>query len=180
MVSLAENARMPVDNPATHLELTMIHEALILEYSGRHLALHRMGRRAQAVRLLVHRASRSSSPGASPRPATAWRCCWRCRCWWQARRRRLLPRADRDDHRQDAHLPRAGVPRHRVPAGACSACSSTSCWGRDDEHRSRTQLVNLFAAVLLLLAFAMLAQRRILAADPPVHAAGPGARGLAP
>lgn len=39
LVSLAENARVPVDNPATHLELTMIHEALILEYSGRHLAL---------------------------------------------------------------------------------------------------------------------------------------------
>ena len=38
-VSVAENARVPVDNPATHLELTMIHEALILEYSGRHLAL---------------------------------------------------------------------------------------------------------------------------------------------
>jgi formate hydrogenlyase subunit 4 len=39
MVSLAENARIPVDNPATHLELTMIHEAMILEYSARHLAL---------------------------------------------------------------------------------------------------------------------------------------------
>jgi len=39
MVSLAENARVPVDNPTTHLELTMIHEALVLEYSGRHLAL---------------------------------------------------------------------------------------------------------------------------------------------
>jgi formate hydrogenlyase subunit 4 len=39
LVSLAENARVPVDNPSTHLELTMIHEALILEYSGRHLAL---------------------------------------------------------------------------------------------------------------------------------------------
>lgn len=38
-VSLAENARIPVDNPSTHLELTMIHEALILEYSARHLAL---------------------------------------------------------------------------------------------------------------------------------------------
>ena len=38
-VSFAENARVPVDNPATHLELTMIHEAMILEYSGRHLAL---------------------------------------------------------------------------------------------------------------------------------------------
>ena len=39
MVSLAENARIPVDNPATHLELTMIHEAMTLEYSGRHLAM---------------------------------------------------------------------------------------------------------------------------------------------
>lgn len=39
MVLLAENARIPVDNPATHLELTMIHEALVLEYSARHLAL---------------------------------------------------------------------------------------------------------------------------------------------
>src|SRR5262245_28081775 len=39
LVSLAENARIPIDNPATHLELTMIHEAMVLEYSGRHLAL---------------------------------------------------------------------------------------------------------------------------------------------
>jgi formate hydrogenlyase subunit 4 len=39
MVLLAENARIPVDNPATHLELTMVHEALLLEYSARHLAL---------------------------------------------------------------------------------------------------------------------------------------------
>ena len=39
MVALAENARIPVDNPATHLELTMIHEAMTLEYSARHLAL---------------------------------------------------------------------------------------------------------------------------------------------
>ena len=39
MVSLAENARIPVDNPTTHLELTMIHEAMVLEYSGRHLAM---------------------------------------------------------------------------------------------------------------------------------------------
>jgi formate hydrogenlyase subunit 4 len=39
MVGIAENARIPVDNPATHLELTMVHEAMVLEYSGRHLAL---------------------------------------------------------------------------------------------------------------------------------------------
>jgi len=39
MVAIAENARVPVDNPATHLELTMVHEAMVLEYSGRRLAL---------------------------------------------------------------------------------------------------------------------------------------------
>lgn len=39
MVAIAENARIPIDNPATHLELTMVHEAMILEYSGRHLAV---------------------------------------------------------------------------------------------------------------------------------------------
>ena len=39
MVAIAENGRIPIDNPATHLELTMVHEAMVLEYSGRHLAL---------------------------------------------------------------------------------------------------------------------------------------------
>jgi formate hydrogenlyase subunit 4 len=43
MVAIAENARIPVDNPATHLELTMVHEAMILEYSGRHLAMIEFG-----------------------------------------------------------------------------------------------------------------------------------------
>jgi len=39
IVAIAENSRIPVDNPSTHLELTMVHEAMILEYSGRHLAV---------------------------------------------------------------------------------------------------------------------------------------------
>ena len=39
IVALAENARIPVDNPSTHLEVTMVHEAMVLEYSGRHLAM---------------------------------------------------------------------------------------------------------------------------------------------
>ncbi|GBD41035.1 Formate hydrogenlyase subunit 4 [bacterium HR39] len=50
MVAIAENARIPVDNPATHLELTMVHEAMVLEYSGRHLALIEA---AAATRLLA-------------------------------------------------------------------------------------------------------------------------------
>ncbi len=51
IVALAENARIPVDNPATHLELTMVHEAMILEYSGRHLAVIEM---AAALKLLLY------------------------------------------------------------------------------------------------------------------------------
>jgi formate hydrogenlyase subunit 4 len=50
IVLLAETGRLPVDNPATHLELTMIHEAMILEYSGRHLALVEWG---AAIKQLV-------------------------------------------------------------------------------------------------------------------------------
>ena len=51
IVAFAENARMPVDNPATHLELTMVHEAMVLEYSGRHLALLEL---ASSIKLLLY------------------------------------------------------------------------------------------------------------------------------
>jgi len=51
MVAIAENARIPVDNPATHLELTMVHEAMILEYSGRHLAVIEA---ASSLKLLLY------------------------------------------------------------------------------------------------------------------------------
>jgi formate hydrogenlyase subunit 4 len=51
VVALAENARIPVDNPATHLELTMVHEAMVLEYSGRHLAMIDL---AASLKLLLY------------------------------------------------------------------------------------------------------------------------------
>jgi formate hydrogenlyase subunit 4 len=51
IVAIGENARIPVDNPATHLELTMVHEAMILEYSGRHLAVIEA---AAALKLLLY------------------------------------------------------------------------------------------------------------------------------
>jgi formate hydrogenlyase subunit 4 len=51
MVAIAENARIPVDNPATHLELTMVHEAMVLEYSGRHLAVIEL---AGSLKLLLY------------------------------------------------------------------------------------------------------------------------------
>jgi formate hydrogenlyase subunit 4 len=51
LVGIAESGRIPVDNPATHLELTMVHEAMVLEYSGRHLAMIEL---AAALKLLVY------------------------------------------------------------------------------------------------------------------------------
>jgi formate hydrogenlyase subunit 4 len=51
LLAIAENARIPIDNPATHLELTMVHEAMVLEYSGRHLA---MIEAAAALKLLLY------------------------------------------------------------------------------------------------------------------------------
>lgn len=51
MVAVAETGRVPVDNPATHLELTMIHEAMVLEYSGRHLALIEW---ASQIKLMIY------------------------------------------------------------------------------------------------------------------------------
>lgn len=50
IITIAETSRIPVDDPATHLELTMVHEAMILEYSGRYLALMEFG---AAIKQLV-------------------------------------------------------------------------------------------------------------------------------
>ena len=51
LIAIAENGRVPVDNPATHLELTMVHEAMVLEYSGRHLAMIEI---AASLKLLLY------------------------------------------------------------------------------------------------------------------------------
>ena len=51
LVAIAENGRIPIDNPSTHLELTMVHEAMVLEYSGRHLAMIEL---ASQVKLLLY------------------------------------------------------------------------------------------------------------------------------
>ncbi|HSV28500.1 MAG TPA: NADH-quinone oxidoreductase subunit H [Candidatus Omnitrophota bacterium] len=71
MVAIAENGRIPIDNPATHLELTMVHEAMVLEYSGRHLAMMEL---AGMVRLTLFMALIAclfapwgmAQPGAGP------------------------------------------------------------------------------------------------------------------
>ena len=136
MVSLAENARIPVDNPATHLELTMIHEAMLLEYSARHLALLEW---AAALKLFNYSCiglaiflpfgivtSGTDWLAAAGRRAAADR---------QARDRRVRAGADRDAVGQDAHLSRRSswAPRSCSP---CWRCWSTCCWARRDDPRS--------------------------------------------
>lgn len=81
IVAIAENARIPVDNPATHLELTMVHEAMVLEYSGRHLAMIEF---AASLKLLLYVSlvaclfapwglvSAGSGPAALALGAAAW------------------------------------------------------------------------------------------------------------
>ena len=118
MVSLAENARIPVDNPATHLELTMIHEAMILEYSARHLALIEW---AAALKLfnysciglalffpfgIADAGRRLAGDRSAPTPVLIAKLAVGG----------FAAGADRDAVGEDAHLPRARVPRHRVPA----------------------------------------------------------------
>ena len=100
--------RIPVDNPATHLELTMVHEAMVLEYSGRHLAMIEL---AAALKLLLYISLIACvfvpwgiAPAGAGRAAYALGVAAYLR---QARGRRLPAGAVRDLDRQDARLPRA-------------------------------------------------------------------------
>ena len=87
LLMLAENCRIPFDDPNTHLELTMIHEVIVLDHSGPMLALIATGRRAQAVHVRVAggaagRAARlSAMPGSTGR-CSSWPCAWSWRCCW--------------------------------------------------------------------------------------------------
>ena len=72
VVILAETGRLPVDNPATHLELTMIHEAMVLEYAGRDLALVTLGESARLALLLAILVNLATPWGVAVHPGAAW------------------------------------------------------------------------------------------------------------
>jgi hypothetical protein len=88
----------------------------------------------------------------------------------QAGHRRLPAGRHRDAQRQDAHLPRAGIPRHRLLLAVLGLLVHLLLEADDDGLLG--QLINLFAAAILLLAFAMLAQRRMLSLINLFAAAG--------
>ena len=110
LVVLAETGRQPIDNPDTHLELTMIHEGPLLEYAGRDLALLEWSAAARHWIVLVLAAELFLPHWGGFGAAAGWR--WR-------RRRAALPGAgaDRDGAGEDADPAGAGAARRRLPAG---------------------------------------------------------------
>ena len=133
MVAIAENARIPIDNPATHLELTMVHEAMVLEYSGRHLALIDL---SSELKLLLYVSLIGclfvpwgiAGPDASAAAIAIGVVAYIAKL---AARRRAARRV-RDRHRQDARVPGAGIPRRGAHARACSPPCCCSCRGACD------------------------------------------------
>ena len=129
LVVLAETGRQPIDNPDTHLELTMIHEGPLLEYAGRDLALLQWAAAARHWIVLVLVAE-----VAMPHPGPfavqlAWLTGWLVGAFNAAGRRR-------DRAGEDAHPARADAARRRggaVPAGTRDA----GCWGSRRDRASR-------------------------------------------
>ena len=121
IVLLAETGRIPVDNPATHLELTMIHEAMMLEYSGRYLALMEWSASVKQLVLMALLVNIFFPVGIATdaTPAALGLARWFCRQTACARRRRG---AGGNHQCQAAPVPRAGSaerglhPRHAGPA----------------------------------------------------------------
>ena len=161
MVAIAENGRIPIDNPATHLELTMVHEAMVLEYSGRHLALIEL---SSSLKLLLYVSviaclfapwGIESAGAAVPTLAVG-----SCRLYRQTRGRRLSARVVRDLNRQDARVPRSGIPwrgAHARLAGDAAAL----CIGELLMSGINFDIAHLLAGSLVLVSFLELYQDRL-------------------
>ena len=153
MVAIAENARIPIDNPATHLELTMVHEAMLLEYSGRHLAVIEL---AAWLKLLLY-GSRA-----------AWRVHRRRSAGHRglhrkAGGRRSPARAVRDKRRQDARRPYFGIPRCRADARLARRAASFRHKDLAMTGRLAFDVSHLLAGGLVLISFMLLYQNRLYA-----------------
>ena len=164
MVAIAENARIPVDNPATHLELTMVHEAMVLEYSGRHLALIELAACAEAAALCLADRLPLRALGPRPRRTPAPRDCSSAQRAYLGKLAvgGVAARGVRDLDRQDARLPRAGIPRRRPDAGLLGDAAAL----RVAEllmHGLDFDVAHLLAGGLVLVSFMLLYQDRLYA-----------------
>ena len=163
MVALAENARIPVDNPATHLELTMVHEAMVLEYSGRHLAMIEFGAFLKLL-LYISLIACVFLPWkiAAVRHRAVVLRRRRRRLPRQARGRRLLPRAVRDRDGENAGLSRSAISWRGAHAGPARYPPPV----RVEEllmqmHSLAFDVSHTLAGGLVLISFMMLYQDRL-------------------
>ena len=146
IVMVAENGRLPVDNPATHLELTMIHEAMVLEYSGHYLALVEWAGAMKLflfLTLLVNLFFPWWIPTEAGGVAHAL---GRAGAGGQARAARHRPRRARDGGGQAPALPRARAARRVVRAGR-----PLGGLGGAPQVTATTNLLTFFALVVTLL-----------------------------
>ena len=163
IVAIAENGRIPVDNPATHLELTMVHEAMILEYSGRHLAVIEL---ASMLKLLLYISLivcvftpwglAIADAGVGDRLLGAANLCR------QTGDRRPGARGLRDQHRQDACLSRAGFPRRCAHARLSRRAAAVRV-AEPEMTGLSFDVSHLLAGALVLVSFLLLYQNRLYA-----------------
>ena len=162
IVALAENGRIPFDNPATHLELTMVHEAMVLEYSGRHLALIEL---AGSLRLLLYLSLIACIfvPYGLATGNALWAAMGAGLLSLRAENRRLLRRPGHAGnlHRQDAGLPHAKPARHRPHARPARHLAALRQRG-DVMASLPLDAAHMLAGLLVLLSFMMLYQDRLL------------------
>ena len=157
IVALAENARIPVDNPATHLELTMVHEAMVLEYSGRHLAMIDL---AASLKLLLYVSVIACIfvPVGLADGYAIGLALYLVKLGVGRRAARRL----RDVDRQDARVPRAQFPRRSADAGSAWRAAAVRV-GRHVMHGFAFDVAHMLAGGLVLASFMMLYQDRLYA-----------------
>ena len=172
IVIVAESGRLPVDNPATHLELTMVHEAMILEYAGPDLALVTVGEAMRLTLLLgvfvnlrrpLGRGHDDASVGHRDRTGFARR---------QSGLRRCGPGRLRGVHGQIAPVQGSGVARRRLRPGAARSRERA---GRQMSTSTYASALGLEAAAVLLCAVVTLWRRSL-----GVDRTGPRHPGLGP
>ena len=163
IVAVAENGRIPVDNPATHLELTMVHEAMILEYSGRHLAVIELASMLKLLLYISLIACVFAPWGLAIADASVGdRLIGAARLRRQAGGRRPDAGDVRDQHRQDARLPRAGFPRRGADARLPRRAAAVRV--EDAEMTGLSfDVSHLLAGALVLVSFMLLYQTRLYA-----------------
>ncbi len=163
MVAIAENGRIPIDNPATHLELTMVHEAMVLEYSGRHLALIELAAMLKLA-LYVSLIACVFAPWtlAINDASLADRLVGGARLSRQVRCSRRRARRLRDLDRQDAGVPRARFFGRRADAEFLGRAAALRV--ADAEMTGLSfDVSHLLAGGLVLISFMLLYQTRLYA-----------------